>query len=291
MPWRKPKKNKTRSNFERSWSKRCKQKDLKAKSNPQGCPCNPHKLNDRGIGGGHLRWSRGTAWLGVGDQGMPFSAADNYPLAGPLGSQSICALKSKSQELSWQHGRAPFLGGNVNQTPLSLGFWGGLALSHINRLHAFSSRVLLLEEWAFPWGKMQETGAKATPRRWATNRKRLNAWTEDHMGEQTTGAILQGPTWNQGTKGRLSTEGRWAPSSWFTWGMPTPNGGGSARSPLVFPVAGGMSLEEARLGPVFCLPRTRHTLMLTTTDTNRYASSVRADSETGKGCVSYSDVL
>lgn len=57
------------------------------------------------------------------------------------------------------------------------------------------------------------------------------------------------------------------------------------------PVAGGMSLEEARLGPVFCLPRTRHTLMLTTTDTNRYASSVRADSETGKGCVSYSDVL
>lgn len=46
----------------------------------------------------------------------------NYPLAGRLGSQAICALKSHSQEPSWQHRGGPFLGGDVNKIPLPLKF-------------------------------------------------------------------------------------------------------------------------------------------------------------------------
>lgn len=40
-----------------------------------------------------------------------------------------------------------------------------------------------------------------------TNRRSFNAWAEDPKEEQTTGAILQGPTGKQGTKGRQSLSG------------------------------------------------------------------------------------
>lgn len=117
------------------------------------------------------------------------------------------------------------------------------------------------------------------------------AWAEDQVEEQTTGAMLPGPTRNQGTKGSRLTAGRWAPSYSFMHGMHIPNGASCARSLLVFPGTSGASLGEVRLGPVFCC----HRLAAPHAHDHQILTNIQAGSEQTvrqeRGCTSYLAVI
>lgn len=85
-------KNKARNNFKASQSKIYKQKNLRAKSKPQGCLCKPSKFT-------YKRVRRALAWPRVSDQGCPLQPIELSSGGSP--GVHLCHLSPWSSGMAW----------------------------------------------------------------------------------------------------------------------------------------------------------------------------------------------